>query len=158
MSKKKKKTKSSRGSRDKKKTQKPRKNRAAASKKQADGFKVDDKCKGCPALCCRYISLEIDTPEDREDFDNLRWYLLHKNVSVYVIDKKWHLCVDVPCRHLKNNQCEIHDSKPLVCRQHDPDECEFWNPDFEMDYEFRSWEELKGYMIMKRLSHLCTDK
>jgi len=106
----------------------------------------DDKCEDCPALCCKYIALEIDEPEDKEDFDNLRWYLIHRDVSVYVVDGDWHLCVDVPCRYLDGNRCTIHEEKPLLCRRHDPDECEFNNPDFELDLEFRSWEELKKYM------------
>ncbi|MHC4779902.1 MAG: YkgJ family cysteine cluster protein [Planctomycetota bacterium] len=124
----------------------------------SEDFVLDDKCGKCPAMCCRYIALEIDTPEDSEDWDNLRWYLLHRNVSIYVTDEDWHLCVDVPCRYLNRNRCTIHESKPLLCRRHDPDECEFANPDYELDLEFRSWEDLKAYMKKKGLTKFMVTK
>ena len=34
-------------------------------------------CEGCGGLCCRSFILPIDTPETREDFDILRWLVLH---------------------------------------------------------------------------------
>lgn len=134
-----------------KKNNKKKNKRSAAGKPDPAKFRFDDKCKSCPAMCCKYIALEIDTPRDMEDYDNLRWYLLHKNVSIYVTDRKWHLCVDVPCRYLKRNRCTIHETKPALCKMHDPEECEFANPDFKLDLEFRGWEDLKAYMIKKGL-------
>ncbi|MHC5040687.1 MAG: YkgJ family cysteine cluster protein [Planctomycetota bacterium] len=143
---------------NKKKGRKTPRGRRKRSQQTGHAFVLDEKCKGCPALCCRYIAWEIDTPEDEEDFDNLRWYLIHKNVSVYVTDDEWHLCVDVPCRHLKGNRCQIHDVKPLLCRQHDPDECEYNNPNYQLDHEFRSWEDLRAYMRKKGLRKLILAK
>jgi len=112
-------------------------------------FWAEEKCRRCPALCCRYIALELDTPRAPEDFDNLRWYLDHKRVSVYVQDGRWHLCVDTPCRNLIRNRCRIHGTKPALCQRHDPSECEFDNPDFRLDSEFRDWKALEAYMERK---------
>ena len=43
-------------------------------------------CEHCTAVCCRYIALPIDTPQERSDFDDIRWYLLHEGISVFVED------------------------------------------------------------------------
>ncbi|MEL7238972.1 MAG: YkgJ family cysteine cluster protein, partial [Planctomycetota bacterium] len=48
-------------------------------------------CERCSALCCRQIALPLDNPEDAEDFDNIRWYLMHENVHVFVEDEQWYI-------------------------------------------------------------------
>jgi len=40
--------------------------------------------KKCKGLCCRYFAFPIETPEDWDDYDDIRWYLAHKNISVFV--------------------------------------------------------------------------
>ena len=57
-------------------------------------------CKKCRGLCCRYFGLPIDTPETKGDFDDIRWYLLHKGTEVYVSDGDWYLNVKNTCKHL----------------------------------------------------------
>lgn len=105
------------------------------------------KCESCNAACCRYIALEIDEPEDAEDIDNMRWYLAHQKVSIYIQDDQWHLCVDVRCKYLdSDDRCTIHADRPNVCREHSPEECEFQNEEFELEQEFRSWDALKAYL------------
>src|SRR4051794_4770830 len=41
-------------------------------------------CDKCAALCCRYFALPIDNPKSAHDYDNVRWYLMHENVVVFV--------------------------------------------------------------------------
>lgn len=41
-------------------------------------------CSRCPHLCCRYFAFPIEAPEDWDDYDDIRWYLAHKNISVFV--------------------------------------------------------------------------
>ena len=41
-------------------------------------------CEYCTAKCCHYFALPIDTPETPEDFDFIRWYLLHERASVFL--------------------------------------------------------------------------
>jgi len=38
-------------------------------------------CDGCPAECCKYVAIEIDTPEDIDDFEDIKWYVSHKNIT-----------------------------------------------------------------------------
>ena len=48
-------------------------------------------CDKCTGLCCKYFALPIETPEDKEDYDDIRWYLCHKNVTVFVEDGDWYI-------------------------------------------------------------------
>ena len=106
----------------------------------------DDKCSRCTALCCRYFGLEIDTPEDERDFDQLLWFMLHRGVEIYVEDGAWHLNVPLECsRLLPDNRCGIYEHRPYICRDYDTDGCEFEN-DLTYERYFRSYEELVAYM------------
>ena len=40
--------------------------------------KVTVACTKCTGLCCRYFALPIDTPEEWDDYDDIRWYLCHE--------------------------------------------------------------------------------
>jgi hypothetical protein len=46
-------------------------------------------CSKCTGLCCRYFALPIETPDDKEDYDDIRWYLCHEDVTVFVEDGDW---------------------------------------------------------------------
>jgi uncharacterized protein len=106
----------------------------------------DSKCSRCTALCCRYFGLEIDTPEDERDFDQLCWFMLHKDVEIYVESGAWHLNVLLPCKKLEaDNRCGTYETRPYLCRDYDTDGCEFeTNPEF--DHYFKSYDELVAYM------------
>ena len=105
-----------------------------------------DKCSRCTALCCRYFGLEIDTPEDERDFDKLVWFMVHKQVELYVEDGKWHLNILSECQHLlPDNRCGIYENRPYICRDYDTDGCEFETV-ITFDHHFRSPDELIGYM------------
>ena len=40
-------------------------------------------CQYCTAKCCRYFALPIETPESLEDWEFVRWYLLHEGATVF---------------------------------------------------------------------------
>ncbi|HEY3966592.1 MAG TPA: YkgJ family cysteine cluster protein [Planctomycetaceae bacterium] len=83
-------------------------------------------CSYCTALCCRYFSVPIDTPTTRKEFDNLRWFMLHGRVTVYVEDETWYLCVYGDCQHLlSDNRCGIYETRPQICRDYSTDKCEY---------------------------------
>jgi hypothetical protein len=46
-------------------------------------------CDRCAGLCCRYFALQIDNPKTARHYDDIRWYLMHENVVVYIENKKW---------------------------------------------------------------------
>lgn len=79
-------------------------------------------CHLCPAICCNYFALQIDTPTSRKDFENLRWYLMHQKVHVFVDAGKWYLQVWTPCQHLQpDNRCGIYETRPDICREYGTD-------------------------------------
>src|SRR5688500_18812779 len=41
-------------------------------------------CEQCAALCCRYFALPIDNPKSARQYDDIRWYLCHENVVVFI--------------------------------------------------------------------------
>ena len=81
-------------------------------------------CEGCDH-CCRYVSIQIDTPRSRIDFENIRWYLLHKNVSVMIdYEGDWLIQFDTPCEWLIEGRCTHYELRPEICRDYDPADCE----------------------------------
>ena len=83
-------------------------------------------CDHCPAKCCRYFALPIETPTDRGDFEHIRWYLLHADVSVFVEDDGWFLLIHNECDQLNaDHRCDIYTDRPTICRSYSTANCEF---------------------------------
>jgi Fe-S-cluster containining protein len=89
---------------------------------------VNPNCGRCTAVCCNYVSIEIDAPTSARDFDIIRWYLIHPGVRVYCEDSSgsWFVQFMSRCRFLRpDNLCGIYDTRPQICRDLDPTLCEF---------------------------------
>lgn len=83
------------------------------------GTPTDPPCHACPAICCSYFSLEIDTPKCKHDFENLRWYLMHEKVHVFLDSGKWYLQVWNRCVNLlSDNRCGVYETRPQICRDY----------------------------------------
>ena len=103
-------------------------------------------CDHCYAKCCRYFALAIDKPEERRDFDFMRWYLLHDRASVFVEDDSWYLLVHTTCKHLQSdNRCGIYMTRPQICRDYTTDACEF-DDDGVYDHYFETAEQVVEYV------------
>ena len=104
-------------------------------------------CKDCGGKCCKYFALQIDTPRGKRDFENLRWYLAHKDVCIYVEKRKWFLEIKNPCRYLtEDHKCSIYSDRPLICREHSAYDCEKEFNDFSFDLVFHDIKELDKYL------------
>ena len=103
----------------------------------------DGKCGQCTALCCRHIALEIDTPEEYEDFENLRWYLIHEDTQIFVDDDVWFLQVFRKCTWLDGNKCGNYENRPTICAEYSNELCDF--DGVESDMTFKNVEELEAY-------------
>ena len=102
-------------------------------------------CDFCPAKCCRYFALPIETPRKRKDFEFIRWYLLHEHATVFTEDGDWYLLVHTPCKHLlPDNRCSAYDTRPQICRDYSTDNCEY---DDQWCYEryFETAEQVQEY-------------
>jgi len=106
-------------------------------------------CDQCKGLCCQYITVPIQRPNTRGDFDDLRWYLAHENIIIYVEDDIWYMQVNNRCRHLdKDFQCDIYKQRPQVCRDYG-DSCELCEEDYEYELLFRNDAEMQAYMDVR---------
>jgi len=102
-------------------------------------------CEGCDH-CCRYVSIEIDRPTTKRDFDNIRWYLLHKNISVMIdYEGDWLIQFDTPCEWLIEGRCGHYELRPEICRDYDPVDCERYAGPAEKVL-FRTPDDLARYL------------
>ena len=103
-------------------------------------------CGKCRGLCCRYFGLPIETPETPGDFEDVRWYLLHKGTEVYVDKGDWYLNVKNSCKHLQpDNYCEIYHSRPRICRQYSMDDCEITSGEYDHEHHFYNAQQFEAY-------------
>lgn len=104
-------------------------------------------CEHCTAVCCRYIALPMDTPRTQADFDDLRWFLIHEHVSVFVEDNAWYISFQTTCRHLQaDHRCGIYATRPNICRQYDTDHCDYHSGDYGWQHHFTVPQHLDAYL------------
>ncbi len=83
-------------------------------------------CNHCSAKCCKYFALPIEQPTTRDDWEFIRWFLLHDAATLFREDDDWYLLVHTQCKHLQaDNRCGIYFTRPQVCREYSTDECEY---------------------------------
>lgn len=123
------------------------------------GNKKKSLCDQCPGLCCRYFALPIETPETKQDFDDIRWYLCHKNITVFVEDGDWYINIKNKCRHLSTNdhRCLIYPNRPKICRQYSTKDCDFTEGEYDYDLHFTDDKQMAEYMKIK-FSNNVTEK
>jgi Fe-S-cluster containining protein len=94
-------------------------------------------CEDCRQRCCRYITVKIPAPRTIRDFDGLLWHVSHKNVAAFRDHGGWHLIIYDPCSHLRSNgRCSIYENRPITCREHSTESCEYDNPIPEAAVQF----------------------
>lgn len=97
--------------------------------KKLGGIKLtpENKCDFCKSsICCTYITQEIDKPTTISDYDTWLWMLYHQNVQFYKEDKSWYLKVQNRCNNLEpDGRCRIYETRPVICREHENEYCEF---------------------------------
>ena len=107
-------------------------------------------CQRCTGLCCRYFALPIDNPDEWKDYDDIRWYLSHENVTVFVEDGQWHLNVNSPCRHLDAaHRCSNYTMRPKICRKYKTDDCDLTGGDYGYELHFTDDKQMEEYMRIK---------
>jgi len=104
-------------------------------------------CEHCTGMCCRYVALPIEEPESREDFDDIRWYIMHEGVSVFVEDGQWYIYFLADCRHLQPDyRCGIYQSRPRICRNYTTDNCDYHSGEYGWEQHFTCPEHLDEYL------------
>lgn len=107
-------------------------------------------CDACSAECCKYVAIEIDRPTDQNDYDNIRWYLMHENICVFIDhDDDWYIEFKTLCTHLdKDNKCGVYEKRPAICAKHGVDDgvCEFLGEEAPYKVCFENETEFEKYM------------
>nr|MDJ1539633.1 YkgJ family cysteine cluster protein [Bermanella sp. WJH001] len=108
---------------------------------------ADNKCDFCSALCCSYITQELDTPRTMHAFDVLLWQVAHKGIHVFKDGNGWYLLSMTKCEFvMPDNRCGIYETRPMICRDHSNSACEFDVPiDEGCDLYFQTFEKLDNY-------------
>jgi Fe-S-cluster containining protein len=103
-------------------------------------------CSYCSAKCCKYFALPLETPTEREDFEYIRWYLLHERAAVFTEEGTWYLLVHTTCKHLQpDNRCGIYHTRPPICREYSTDNCEY-EDNWVYDHYFETSEQVEEYI------------
>lgn len=107
-------------------------------------------CHKCQASCCRYLALPIDKPKTRQDYDDIRWYLTHKDVSVFVDEGDWYINFDADCRHIKaDHRCAIYDHRPKICRGYSTHNCDLTSDEYDHELHFNHDKQMEEYIKVK---------
>ena len=108
-------------------------------------------CEKCTGLCCRYLALPIETPETRKDYDDIRWYLCHEDITVFVEDGDWYINIKNKCRHLgeREHRCAIYENRPNICRKYKHADCDYTEGEYDYELHFTSDREMEEYMKVK---------
>ena len=107
-------------------------------------------CKSCKAKCCKYVATEIDKPKNKEEFEEIIWYLLHENIEVFIESGDWYIQFNTSCKALdKDNKCSYYEKRPQICRDLKVGECEHHGDIDENDITFKTPKDFVDYMKEK---------
>ena len=107
---------------------------------------IDKTCLQCGAKCCRYFCFEIDQPDTFEEFENLRWFLLHEGITIHVDEGKWFISIDNPCKNLTpEGRCSDYANRPMICRAYSIEGCDATGGDYEYEELFTKPEQIAAY-------------
>lgn len=111
----------------------------------------ENQCGQCVGLCCRYVALPIETPEDKQDYDDIRWYLCHEGVTIFVEDGDWYINVKNKCRHLADEdyECMIYDKRPKICRKYKYKDCDYVEGEYDYELHFTDDKQMAEYIRIK---------
>ncbi len=106
----------------------------------------DNLCGKCAGLCCRYFALAIEKPETKRDFEDIRWYLLHRDTTIFVEDGEWYLQMNAQCKALlPDNRCAIYEQRPTICRSYKTAKCDWHGDEYEYEHVFAEPEQIAAY-------------
>ena len=108
-------------------------------------------CEQCTGLCCRYFALPIETPEDRDDYEDIRWYLCHEGTSVFVEDGDWYINIENKCKYLSEEtyKCTNYEKRPDICRKYTTDDCDLIDAEYDYELHFTDDRQMLEYIKVK---------
>ena len=108
-------------------------------------------CEHCAAACCRYLAIPLDKPTTARDFDDIRWYLMHEDVSVFVEDGDWYIQFQTRCKNLgADNRCTIYEIRPEICEEYKAGDCDYTCGAYGYDQLFTHAKQIETYFADKK--------
>ncbi len=103
-------------------------------------------CEHCTGHCCKYLALPLDKPQTARDFDDMRWYLMHEGVTIFVEEGDWYIQYTTRCKNLtRANLCGIHQTRPKICREYRAGECDYAGGSYQYDHLFTHVDQIEDY-------------
>ena len=104
-------------------------------------------CEHCTAACCRYLAIPLDKPTSARDYDDIRWYLMHEGVTVFVEEGSWYIQFRARCRNLQTDfRCGIYETRPHICREYEAGDCDYSGGDYSYDYLFTEPQQIEEHL------------
>jgi Fe-S-cluster containining protein len=94
------------------------------------------------------VNVKLETPKTEKDFDQILWYIMHKNTYVWIKKNKWYVRFDTKCNPLSKGICREYKRRPMLCREYDQNTCEKHATDEE--YSFHTKKQLLSYLKKKK--------
>lgn len=113
--------------------------------------KKSNLCDKCTGLCCRYFALPIEDPETKEDYNDIRWYLCHEDITVFVEDGDWYINIKNKCKYLSENDynCKIYGERPRICRGYSTQNCDLTEGEYDYEMHFLNDKQMEEYIRIK---------
>ncbi len=103
-------------------------------------------CEHCTGHCCKYLALPLEKPKTARDFDDMRWYLLHEGITIFVEEGEWFIQVATKCQQLMpNNLCGVYETRPKICREYEAGECDYSGGSYEYDHLFTHVDQIEAF-------------
>lgn len=103
-------------------------------------------CEHCAAACCRYVAIPLDNPRNAGDYDDIRWYLMHQGISVFVEEGQWYVQFQTRCKNLgPDNRCGIYETRPRICRDYEPGQCDYGDGEYGYDRLFTHPKQIEDF-------------
>ena len=111
-------------------------------------------CDKCNAACCRTVAVGIEKPTTKEDWEDIKWQVAHKNIIVYLDNEDdWVVEFEDDCEFIdpKTNKCTIYEKRPKKCREHSMDNCIKNGEGDVFKIMFRNPQDVDDYLANKQL-------
>ena len=116
-------------------------------------------CEHCAAACCRYLAIPLDKPTSGRDYDDIRWYLLHEGVTVFVEEGDWYIQFQTKCKSLgRDNRCTVYETRPEICREYKDGECDYSDATYSYEHLFTHAKQIEEYYERKTGKRLGTSQ
>ncbi len=92
----------------------------------------------------------MDKPTSARDYDDIRWYLMHVGVIVFVEEGDWYVQYQTQCKNLgADNLCGVYETRPEICREYEPGACDYSGGSYEYDHLFTHPKQVEAFYFQK---------